>query len=68
MTDGPVYLTFHVDVHSQRVHIPMWPGSTLEKKFLQWKSTEEDSDFDDLLAWVNDDIADDLEFYVEDVT
>jgi hypothetical protein len=67
MTDGPTYLQFHVEAHCQTIRIPMFRGSTLEEKFLLWKSTEDDTDFDDLVAWVNDEIAEQLDYYVEDV-
>jgi hypothetical protein len=67
MSDGPQYLEFEVSIWSQTVRIPMWKGSELEKKYLLWKSTEDDDDFEDLAAWVRDDIADEIEFHIEDV-
>ena len=68
MSDGPQYLTFEVNVYSQKIMVPYWPGSEAERLYAQWRSTDHDDDFSELVEWLEDDIRDRMEIDVEDVS
>lgn len=63
----PQYLEFEVISHSQTVRVPYWPGSTASKLHAQWRATDSDDDFNELVEWMRDEIGKRIDFDVEDV-
>jgi hypothetical protein len=63
----PQYLEFEVYTHSQTVRVPYWPGSEAERLHAQWRATDHDDDFTELVEWMRDDIAERIDFDVEDI-
>ncbi len=61
-----VKLNVEVDVSSYQ-SILVRRDSESYKKYLHWRETGEDSDFEDLVDWIREEVADDMEFRIEDV-
>lgn len=66
MASDWVRLSVNVDV-SRYQNVLVHRDSESYKKFLHWKATGLDSDFGDLAEYISEDVASDMEFYIEDV-
>jgi hypothetical protein len=67
MSDAPRYLTFTIALDSRRAHVLMHPGGTLEGLYNAWRESGLDEDFEELCEWVHSDVAEEIDFYIEDV-
>lgn len=67
MDNEPRELIFTVSAYTQTVKLRMFPGSTLEKLYNNFRSSNSDEDWDDLVDWAVDDIASGMDIEVEEV-
>jgi DNA-binding transcriptional LysR family regulator len=65
--DGPTYLTFDIIAYSQSIKLPIWDNTHAAGLYAAWRATDGDDELNDLIEWLRDDIAERIDFDVEDV-
>ena len=65
----PYRLTFTVEAvsHEQEIELTVFPGSTLERLYAQFRATDSDDDFTELANWVREDLAGRFDIDIVDV-